>query len=220
MVNIEGIDIEWLGHDCFKLKKDGYVVYLDPFKLPENPEKADVILVTHEHFDHFSMEDILKIVKPRTYIVAANKCQVPLNKEENKFGVAIYMVPGEVTDAGEVNIRTVPAYNLNKFRSPGLAFHPREDQKLGYIFKFGGKTFYLMGDTDNILELKDIKDIDIAFVPVSGTYVMTPEEASQAVAVFKPKIAIPMHYGSVVGTKQDAEKFKSLVKTSRVEILG
>lgn len=219
MPEIDGIRIEWLGHDTFKLEKDGYVVYFDPYQLPEGSEKADVILITHEHYDHFSMEDIKKIISPKTYIVASNSCQGPIGKIEDHIKVAIFMIPDEVTDAGDVNIHSVHAYNLNKFREKGVPFHGKDEQKLGYIIRFGGKRIYHMGDTDNIPELASIKDVDLALVPVSGTYVMTAEEAAQAVQVFKPRKAIPMHYGSIVGSEKDAERFKGLAKGIEVLIL-
>lgn len=218
-MEIQGVEVKWMGHACFKLKKDNYVVYVDPYKLPDDAEKADVILITHEHFDHLSPEDILKIAKERTFVIASNGCQKKLRSLEDNIGVAIYMVPGEVTDAGKVNITSFPAYNLNKFREEGVPFHPKEDNKLSLKFRFGGVTFYHMGDMDNIPELADVKNVDVAFVPVSGTYVMTAEEAAEAVDVFNPKIAIPMHYGSIVGSKEDAERFKELANCE-VRILG
>jgi L-ascorbate metabolism protein UlaG (beta-lactamase superfamily) len=119
---------------------------------------------------------------------------------------------------GNVQIEAVPAYNVNKFREPGKAFHPKGESRLGFVVEMDGTTVYHAADSDLIPEMQHIK-CDIALLPVSGTYVMTAEEAAQAVAAIKPKIAVPMHYGAIVGSSSDAEKFKSLVKDCQVEIL-
>jgi len=117
-----------------------------------------------------------------------------------------------------VVIEAVPAYNLNKFREPGTVFHPRAEKRLGFIAALDGTRVYFAGDTDFIPEMKSIK-CDIALLPVSGTYVMTAEEAAEAAKAINPKIAVPMHYGAIVGSEADAKKFKSLVKNCQVEIL-
>ncbi|MFH1978697.1 MAG: MBL fold metallo-hydrolase [Candidatus Aenigmatarchaeota archaeon] len=210
-MNIEGIDIEWLGHDTFRIKnKEGKVIYFDPFKI-SGDVKADYIFITHEHDDHCSMEDIKKIMTDQTIIVAADKCQSKLAEIEEQIKFFVYMIPDELTDAGDIKVQTFPSYNIDKFREPGVPFHAKEDNKVGMVILVDGKRIYHAGDTDNIPEMADIKNIDIALIPVSGTYVMTADEAAKAVEVIKPKKAIPMHYGDIVGSKEDAEKFKSLV---------
>jgi len=219
MVHIDGLDIEWLGHDCFKIKFDDKILYFDPYKINDT-EKADYIFITHEHYDHCSMEDLLKIIDRKTIIVAAQKCQKDLEKIEPRVKFITWMIPDELTDAGEINVESVPAYNVNKFSEPGKPFHPKGENRIGFIIKLKGKRLYHAGDTDHIPEMASLKNIDIAFIPVSGTYVMTPEEAAKAVILFKPNIAIPMHYGSIVGSKSDAERFKSLAAGIDVRILG
>lgn len=209
MANIEGVNVEWLGHASFVFKNDK-VVYIDPFKI-KGGEKADLILITHEHYDHCSIEDLNKIVKSETIIITVPDCQ---SKLSNLRIANITLVrPGNKINIKGTMIEVVPAYNTNK------KFHPKANEWVGYIITINGKRVYHAGDTDYIPEMKNLKDIDIALVPVSGTYVMTAEEAAKAVNEFKPKIAIPMHYGSIVGQSSDAEKFRSLAKV-KVEILG
>ena len=194
-MKILGIDIEWLGHDSFKILSDK-VIYIDPFKI-EAKEKADLILITHDHFDHFSIEDINKIKKDSTIIIA------PLILKE-KLSEAKIMKPEECLEVDKIKIEAVPAYNLDK---PN---HKQSSKYLGYILTINNKRIYHAGDTDLIPEMNSI-EADIALLPVSGKYVMDPEEAANAANLIRPEVAIPMHYGSVIGSKEDAEKFKSLV---------
>lgn len=203
--------IEWLGHDSFRLGDGSKVVYIDPWKLKGDRPKADLILITHDHFDHFSKEDIEQLSKPDTVVVAP-----PHVTKELKGNLRAARANDSITVAG-VAIETVPAYNLNKFREPGKVFHPRDASCVGYIVTLAGKRIYHTGDTDHIPEMNNVK-CDIALVPVSGTYVMTAEEAAAAVNTFKPGKAIPMHYDDIVGTRKDAEEFKKLAKVP-VEIL-
>lgn len=210
-MKILGFDIEWLGHDCFKIKTDR-VIYFDPFQIGEN-EKADLILITHEHFDHCSPKDLEKIIKSETSIVAAASCKSSLDKFSDKTKEIVYLKPNERKDLNGILIETVPAYNVNK------NFHLKTDGKVGYVITLNGKRIYHAGDTDLITEMSSLGKIDIALLPVSGTYVMTAEEAAKSVQLIKPKVAIPMHYGKIIGNKSDAEKFKQLVKTCEVKIL-
>ncbi len=203
--------IEWLGHDSFRISDGGKVIYIDPWKLKGNQPKADLILVTHDHFDHLSKEDIEKLSKPDTVVVA------PASVTKQLSGNVRTARPNDSLTAAGVPIETVPAYNLDKGPEPGKLFHPKESGFVGYIITVGGKRIYHMGDTDNIPELSKIK-ADIALVPVSGTYVMTMEEAVEAVNRFKPGMAIPMHYADIVGSRKDAEEFKKRAKVP-VEIL-
>lgn len=209
-----GLKISWLGHDSFRIK-NGKTIIIDPFKLRSTSDKADILLITHEHYDHLSLDDIKKVVNENTTIVtipAAKKELSSLKVKEVKV-----VRPGDKLKLGDVSIDVVPAYNLNKFREPGRVFHPKEDGKAGYIIGIKGIRIYHAGDTDAIPEMKGLKP-DVALLPVSGTYVMTPEEAAQAVKMVEPKLAIPMHYGVIVGSEQDAQKFKQLV-TVEVQIL-
>lgn len=191
-------NIKWLGHDTFKIIGEK-IIYTDPFQI-KKPDKADIILVTHEHYDHFSPDDIKKLLTPDTIIVLPKDCSGKIRAKE------IIVKPGDKITVEGIEIEVVPSYNTNK------KFHPKEKGWVGYIFKIMGKRIYIAGDTDYIPEMKTFKDIDIALLPVSGTYVMTAEEAVQAAIDIKPKIAIPMHYGSIVGSEKDAHYFAEKLK--------
>ncbi len=206
-------NIEWLGHDVFKISSGPTVIYTDPFRLQEGADKADIILITHDHYDHCSPDDVAKIVKPDTTIVAP---QSSADKLKRKVEV---VRPGSRLELGEIAIEVTWAYNLNKFRSPGQPFHPKGTDFVGYIFAIDGERIYLAGDTDLIPEMRDI-DVDIALIPVSGTYVMTADEAIEAAnSAIRAKTFIPMHYNSIVGTDDDARKFAAGVKNAQVELL-
>lgn len=211
LMNLEVIRI---AHDTFKIA-GSKVIYTDPFKVTHRDE-ADIVLLSHEHFDHLSLEDLNKVIFPGSTILAS-----PLCKEGLK-GVKVkglhYLDPGGKHLVGKVEVDAVPAYNVNKFREPGHAFHPKAENRLGFVFTMDGTTVYFAADTDFIPEMKSIK-CDIALLPVSGTYVMTAEEAAEAAAALNPKIAVPMHYGAIVGSDADAKRFKSLVKNCPVEII-
>ena len=214
MYEYQGLKISWLGHDSFKIK-NGKTVIIDPFKIRPSSDKADILLISHEHFDHFSLDDIKKIVNQSTTIVTIPAVKKELSSLQVKEVKAV--TPGDKLKLGDISIEVVPAYNLNKFREPGKVFHPKEDGKAGFIIGIKGVRIYHAGDTDAIPEMKGLKP-DVALLPVSGTYVMTPEEAAQAAKMVEPKLAIPMHYGAIVGTEQDAHKFKQLT-TVEVQIL-
>lgn len=196
-----------MGHDGFRIE-DGQVIYIDPFQI-EGGTKADLVLVSHEHSDHCNVDDLKKIVGPSTVIVAHSQSKEELSKLKVKE-VRI-VKPGDKIKVGDIGIEAVPAYNLNKFREPGKPFHPKEDGKVGYIVTVKGVRIYHAGDTDHIPEMKGLRP-DIALLPVSGTYVMTVQEAVEATASVNPKVVIPMHYGAIVGSKSDAESFSKLVK--------
>jgi L-ascorbate metabolism protein UlaG (beta-lactamase superfamily) len=195
-------DLQWLGHDGFKLKILGKTIYIDPFKSNVS-EKADIILITHEHYDHCSVEDILRISTNETTIFITPDCQSKLSQFPGKV---VIIEPNNTYDAGKISIKTVPAYNTNKM------FHPKENDWVGFIIEADDERIYHAGDTDLIPEMKSFGPIDYALLPVSGTYVMDAKEAAQAAEIIKPKIAIPMHYDSIVGTTNDAEQFRELYK--------
>lgn len=206
MLNLDGITITWLGHDTTKIKGDK-VIYIDPFQL-KGGEAADIVLITHEHYDHCSPEDVARIRKKDTVVIGTADVTAKYKGETKTIKA------GDSVTVHGITIQTVPAYNTNK------KFHPRASGWVGYVVNMNGKRVYHAGDTDRIPEMESLKDIDVALVPVSGTYVMTAEEAAEAVNRMKPKVAIPIHYGSIVGTKADAERLKNLVKApTRVEIL-
>jgi len=207
MYEYHGVKLSWLGHDGFRIQ-DGKVIYIDPFKIAGGP-KADIVLVSHEHFDHLSLDDLKKIVTPNTIVVAHAQSAGELSKLKVKETKIIK--PGDKIKLGEITIEAVPAYNLNKGPEPGKVFHPKEDGKLGFVVTVNNIRIYHAADSDHIPEMKGLNP-DIALLPVSGTYVMTPQEAAEAAVTINPKVAIPMHYDAIVGTKNDAETFKKLAK--------
>lgn len=207
MYNYKGLSIDHIGHDCF-LVSDGKInIYFDPLKIQNDAPKADYIFVSHEHFDHFSFDDIRKILKDSTILFMNQMTNEELDDMiDNKV---VIMSPGDSIEYNGIKIDAVPAYNINKFREPGKVYHPKEDKKLGFIVAFKGVKMYHTGDTDLIPEMTNLKskNIDLLFIPVSGTYVMTPSEAIEAAAVINAAVSIPMHYGIIVGERKQAEEF-------------
>jgi L-ascorbate metabolism protein UlaG (beta-lactamase superfamily) len=216
MLTYEGVRITWLGHDGFKLEADT-VVYVDPFRLDRERAPGGVVCVSHEHFDHLSADDLQRVVTGQTTIVTIAACEEVAKGLQPK---AVRLVrPGERLEVGGVGIETVAAYNTSKFRAPGQPFHPSGDGKVGFILRLGGLRIYHAGDTDQIPEMVAARGVDVALLPVSGTYVMTAEEAAAACRAIGPKLAIPMHYGSIVGSLEDALRFREGAGC-RVEVLG
>jgi L-ascorbate metabolism protein UlaG (beta-lactamase superfamily) len=201
-VTIEGVEITWLKHDAFLLKGDGIVVAIDPYELRSVPEKADLVLVTHDHFDHCDPNSVRLVAKPDAVIVAPQNAASKLGKN-----VRVVKAGDVLTEKG-VTIKVVPAYNVRPERQ---RFHPKNYGGVGYLITLAGKTIYHPGDTDLIPEMDNLGQVDIALLPVSGTYVMDAQEAAETVKRIKPTHVIPMHYGSIVGSKADAEKFAQLV---------
>jgi L-ascorbate metabolism protein UlaG (beta-lactamase superfamily) len=200
------VTIQWLGHASVKIKGDK-VIYFDPWKLKSGVDKADIILVSHTHHDHFSPDDIERIKKFGTVVVATKDAT-------GLSGEVKFVKPGDVINVSGVKIEAVPMYNVDK------RFHPKASGWCGYVVELSGVRFYFAGDTDLIPEMSTLKNIDYAFLPIGGTYTMTPEEAAKAANIIKPKVAvIPIHFGDIVGSKEDAAKFKMLAKCN-VEILN
>ncbi|MFV2045081.1 MAG: MBL fold metallo-hydrolase, partial [Anaerolineales bacterium] len=195
-------NIHWLGHDTFRIENDK-TIYIDPIKLKGRPPKADLILITHDHFDHCSPDDVAKLAKNDTVIVT-----IAAAAQKLKGDVRV-VKPGESLVVQGIPIETVPAYNVSKFRIPGVPFHPQESGHVGFILTVGGVRIYHAGDTDVIPEMDDI-ETDVALLPAAGTYTMTADEAAQAANRIKPKVAIPMHYGTIVGSVRDAQRFRDL----------
>ncbi len=193
--------IRWLGHDSFRIDGEGIVIYIDPYQIKPGP-KADLILITHDHRDHASPEDVAKIQDDKTIIVTVASAAAKLS------GQIQTVKPGDKIIVKGIPIEAVPAYNVNKFRSPGVPFHPRESGFVGFILTVKGIRIYHAGDTDVIPEMKDFK-CDVALLPVSGTYVMTADEALEAAKIIQPKLAIPMHIGRGIGSQADLDHFKA-----------
>jgi L-ascorbate metabolism protein UlaG (beta-lactamase superfamily) len=201
----------WLGHDSFRIS-GSVIVYIDPWHIAAGAPAADVILVTHDHFDHFSSDDVARLSKEGTVVVGPSEVTTSLGAE------GLTIAPGETVHVGDVTVTAVPAYNTDKYREPGVVFHPHKDGKVGFIVIVDGVSYYHAGDTDQIPEMDGI-DVDVALVPVSGTYVMTAEEAAAACASFTAGVVVPMHFDTIVGSISDAERFKELCPLP-VEILA
>lgn len=193
--------LHWLGHDSFRLEGPP-VIYFDPWKLKGELPVADLVLVSHEHHDHCSPEDVRKVSGPETVVVANAGAA-------EKLPGARTVRPGDRLTVAGVEIEAVRAYNVNKFRAPGVPFHPREAEHVGYVVTVDGARLYFTGDTDAIPEMAEI-DCDVALLPVSGIYVMTAEEAADAARTLEPEIVVPMHYGAGIGTGEDGRRFTEL----------
>ncbi|HEY4644171.1 MAG TPA: MBL fold metallo-hydrolase [Bacteroidota bacterium] len=190
--------VHWLGHASFRVDDKGKTIYIDPWKLPQNPPKADIILITHSHYDHFSVDDIAKVRTAKTVVVCTE------DVAEQLAGKVKIVAPGQTIDVEGVNVSTVASYNLAK------DFHPKSNRWVGYIVKLSdATTVYHAGDTDFTPEMRTVK-ADIALLPCGGTYTMDAKEAAQAANTFRPKLLIPMHFGDIVGSVKDAEAVKSL----------
>jgi L-ascorbate metabolism protein UlaG (beta-lactamase superfamily) len=196
-------DIQWLGHAGFRLKVAGKTIYIDPYRAPSGPQ-ADLILITHDHFDHFSPEDLEQISGDGTRVIG------PATVTEQLKGAVVKIAAGETVELPGFDVTAVAAYNTNKLDSDGKPFHPRESGWVGYVIKGGGHKIYHSGDTDVIPEMDQAAGADVALLPVSGTYVMTAVEAAEAARRIDPALAIPMHWGTIIGSREDAEKFSEL----------
>jgi L-ascorbate metabolism protein UlaG (beta-lactamase superfamily) len=195
--------IRWLGHASFLVQDQtsGKNIYIDPFRLGKGLPPADIILVTHDHSDHLAPDDIASIAGKSTLVVSTSAAKGKIPK-----GIELRVVkPGDTLTVQGIRIDVVPAYNAKK------QFHPKANGNVGFVVHVGGRTIYHAGDTDFIPEMKNLK-VDVALVPVGGTYTMDAKEAAEAVNAMKPRVAVPMHYGTIVGSETDAESFKSLAK--------
>ena len=197
-------NIHWYGHDAFRIEDAGRQIYIDPWQLPAGTPKADLVLVTHEHHDHYSPPDIDAIRKSSTAVVAPADLAAKIGPQ------ATAVKPGQTLDAGGVKVTGVAAYNVGK------KFHPKANNWVGYVVTLSdGTTVYHTGDSDAVPEMKTLK-VDVALLPVSGTYVMTAAEAVEVANAFLPKTVIPMHYGTIVGSAADAEAFRKGFKGQTV----
>ncbi|MBT3720157.1 MBL fold metallo-hydrolase [archaeon] len=210
VLDFSGVKVKWLGHDSYRFEFGDKILYIDPYEVKVH-DKADIILITHGHYDHCSIPDLKKLVKEDTIIITTPDTTSKLSGKVIGGHMELAK-PGAKFDVKGVKIKAVHAYNIDK------PFHPKENEWVGYIFEINNIKFYHAGDTDFIPEMADVI-ADVAFLPVSGTYVMTADEAVQAVKKIRPKVAIPMHYGKIVGEESDAIRFKQKAEGCRVEIM-
>ena len=199
-------NIEVLYHSSIRINKEK-TIYIDPFKIDRNYNDADIIFVTHDHYDHYSEEDIDKVINENAVIVIPEELLTKVLKKGINKDAIVTVEPDKKYMVQGIKFETVPAYNTYK------TFHPKENGWVGYVIEINGIKYYIAGDTDITEENKKVK-CDVAFVPVGGTYTMDFKEAAQLVNEIQPKVAVPIHYGSVVGTKQDAEEFIKLLHTN------
>ena len=199
-------NIEVLYHSSIRINKEK-TIYIDPFKIDRNYNDADIIFITHDHYDHYSEEDIDKVINENAVIVIPEELLTKVLKKGINKNAIITVEPNQKYMVQGIKFETVPAYNTNK------TFHPKENGWVGYVIEINGIKYYIAGDTDITEENKKVK-CDVAFVPVGGTYTMDFKEAAQLVNQIQPKVVVPIHYGSLVGTKQDAEEFIKLLHTN------
>ena len=199
-------NVSVLYHSSIKINKKK-VIYIDPYNIDNTYNDADIIFITHDHYDHYSEEDIDKIKKENTIIIVPKNMYEKLSKYGFKEKNIIVVEPNKKYSVEEINFETLPAYNMNK------EFHPKENNWVGYIMEIDNIKYYIAGDTDIVNENRKVR-CDIAFVPIGGTFTMDFKEAAILINEIKPKIAVPIHYGSLVGTKQDALEFSKLLDSS------
>jgi L-ascorbate metabolism protein UlaG (beta-lactamase superfamily) len=189
------VKLQWLGHASFRISEGSTVIYIDPWKLKEAAHDATLVLISHSHYDHYSAGDIAKVSTPATKLIAS----ADVIRQEGKGQV---LKPGQTIDAAGVKLTGVPAYN------PAKQFHPKTNNWLGFVVEVAGKRIYYAGDTDLTTEMKALENIDLALLPVGGTYTMNADQAADATKQFKPKQAIPYHWGDIVGDQSDADAFE------------
>jgi L-ascorbate metabolism protein UlaG (beta-lactamase superfamily) len=202
------MEMHFIGHGSLMFKLGGYIIHIDPVASSgsyENLPKADLILITHEHFDHLDVNLIEKLRKEST-VIYCNSASA------SKIKGAISLKAGEIRTADKVQVETVEAYNIVNVRAPGQPFHPK-GSGIGYIIKAGDKKFYIAGDTENTPEMKALKNIDVAFLPMNLPYTMTPEMVADAALAFRPAILYPYHFGET-----NTQKIIDLLKGSGIEV--
>jgi len=202
------VKIHWITHACFKITtEDNKVIYTDPYQIKAPDDSADIILVSHSHYDHFEENSVQKIFKQDTKLICPKTIVTEL-KRFNPTGLD----PDQSIDIGNIRISAVPAYTPNK------QFHPKGNKWVGFIIETGGKRIYHAGDTDLIPEMKNLGKLDIALIPVGGTYTMDFQEATTCCGIIKASVIVPMH-----DWNKDLNQFKEMVSKAissvKVEIL-
>jgi len=188
------IEITWLGHASFRITDGEDVVYIDPWKLEQSPHDADLVFVSHSHHDHCSPEDVEKVSKDDTVVIAPAETV-------SKLASAQAVAPGERMTIKEIAVEATAAYNVGK------KFHPKANNWCGVVIAMGDQRIYYAGDTDLIPEMSDLREIDLALLPVGGTYTLNAQEAADACRAIGAKAAIPYHWGDIVGSADDAQQF-------------
>lgn len=198
--------IDVFTQSSIRIRGDFATIYVDPFHIKEEPHDADYVLITHSHYDHFSLEDIRKVLKPDTILVVPETMEDDAREVEREVKEIETVKPGVYREIEGLELETVPAYNTVK------PFHPKRAEWVGFIIRIDGKRIYVAGDTGLTKEAKKVK-CDIALVPIGGTYTMDYKRAAELVNTIRPEYAIPTHYGSIVGKKTDGQAFAGLVKS-------
>jgi len=196
--------IQWLGHASFRISNQ-VVIYIDPWKIDEDRHDGKLVLVSHSHYDHYSPGDIVKIEAPGATLIAPSDVIAQQGGGET-------ITPGQTLTVDSIPVTAVPAYN------PSKQYHPQSKEWVGFIVELDGRRIYYAGDTDLIPEMSDLSRIDLALLPVGGTYTMDAQEAAQAVEIFRPDKVLPYHWGDIVGSQHDADVF-SQVAASEVLLL-
>lgn len=186
------------------------VIYFDPYKIENNSNDADIIFITHNHYDHMDIDSISKIKKEDTIIVAPKSMEDAIRNIE--FKEYIFLNPNEEVNIDNLNIKTIPAYNIEK------TFHPRSNNWLGYIITYNNISYYVAGDTDKTIDNEKVK-CDIALIPIGGHFTMNVNEATELIKTIKPKIVIPTHYGSIIGNTTDGERLKANLSDTDIEVV-
>jgi L-ascorbate metabolism protein UlaG (beta-lactamase superfamily) len=192
--NTMAVQLKWLGHASFRISDANTVIYIDPWKIKKATHDATLVLVSHSHYDHYSADDIARVSGMTTKLVAAGDVV-------EKYGKGLVLKPGQTCEAAGVKITGVSAYN------PDKKFHPKTNNWLGFVIEIGGKRIYYAGDTDETPEMDALENIDLALLPAGGTYTMNADQAADATKKFKPKMAVPYHWGDIVGDRKDADAF-------------
>ena len=196
--------IDVLVHSSIRIRTESGSIYIDPFHMDEETHDAAFILITHDHYDHFSPEDIRKAAREDTVMVVPENMKKKAGEAADLVAETVTVSPGHSYTVKGLSLETIPAYNVLK------PFHPKSAGWVGYILNLDGKRIYIAGDTDITDENKKVS-CDIALVPVGGTYTMDAKKAAKLVNLIRPEIAVPMHYGDIVGDPKDAEIFKKNV---------
>ncbi|MCR4438320.1 MAG: MBL fold metallo-hydrolase [bacterium] len=206
--------LHWYGHASFRLQDGERQIYIDPWKVPGTAPLADIVLVTHSHFDHFAPSTIAQLAKGNTRLVAPRDVTAQAEKSKElaglhaKPGNLIAVAPGDTVQVNGVEIVAVPAYNMGK------EFHPKANRWVGYLVRMSsGLVVYHAGDTDFVPEMARLRP-DVALLPIGGTYTMGPEEAAKAAQAMGARVVVPMHYGEIVGSAKDADRLRELLGKS------